>query len=124
DRLADAGFVISKTTVQNLLNQHGLGRRSQRVARAAHIAALTSGIVSEVVRDDFERPGGFCHFAAYPGDLVQMDAFYIGNLKGVGRCYQLTAIDIATRWAMVWIVAGPINSNLSTAFIGKMLATM
>jgi transposase InsO family protein len=124
DRLADDGFAISKTTVQNLLNRHGLGRRKQRIAKAAHIAALTSGLVADVVRDDFERPGGFCHWAAYPGDLVALDAFYIGNLKGVGRVYQLTAVDVATRWAMVWIVAGPINSDLSKLFIGKMLATM
>lgn len=49
DRLADDGFAISKSTVQKILNDHGLGRRHQRVARAATIAALTTGLVTEPV---------------------------------------------------------------------------
>ena len=43
DRLADRGYVVSKTTVQKLLVDHGLGRRAQRVARAAAIAAASPG---------------------------------------------------------------------------------
>lgn len=43
DRLADRGYVVSKTTVQKLLVSHGLGRRHQRVARAAALAALVTG---------------------------------------------------------------------------------
>lgn len=52
DRLADGGFVISWTTVQKLLNDHGMGRRHQRVARAATITALTSGLITEAARDE------------------------------------------------------------------------
>jgi transposase InsO family protein len=122
DRLADAGFVLSKTTVQKLLNTHGLGRRHQRLARAAAIAAMTSGLLTDAARDEFDRPGGFCHWAAYAGDLVALDAFYIGNLKGVGRCYQLTAVDVATRWAMMWIVYGTPTQLQSAAFITKVVA--
>lgn len=40
-----------------------------------------------------------------------MDSFYIGNLKGVGKVYQLTAIDVATRWAIMLIVIGPVNAG-------------
>ena len=39
DRLGDQGFAIAKSTVQKHLVAHGLGRRSQRLARAAAIAA-------------------------------------------------------------------------------------
>src|SRR5581483_1883332 len=105
DRLADRGYTIGKTTVQDLLVRHGLGRRSQRVARAAALAALTGGPVTEAAGDD-ELLFGFCHWAAHPGDLVALDSFYIGNLKGVRKVYQLTAIDTATRWAMVAIILG------------------
>lgn len=124
DRLADDGFTLSRTTVQKLLNTHGVGRRAQRVARAATIAALTTGLVTEPVRDEWVRPGGFCHWAGFTGDLVALDGFYIGNLKGVGRCYQITAVDVATRWAMVWIVAGPVTAELSAAFLARVVATM
>lgn len=37
------------------------------------------------------RYGQFCHWVAFPGDLIALDAFYIGNLKRVGKCYQLGA---------------------------------
>ena len=35
DRIGERGYRIGKTTVQKLLVDHGLGRRAQRVARAA-----------------------------------------------------------------------------------------
>lgn len=122
DLLDGDGFVIAASTVQNHLNRHGLGRREQRIARAAAIQAAVTGMVTDAARGDDSVFGRFCHFAAGPGDLVAIDAFYIGNLKGVGRCYQLTAVDVATRWAMVWIVAGPVNSRLSIQFITKVIA--
>src|SRR5215471_8742910 len=98
DRLEDRGYVVSKTTVQKLLVHHDLGRRQQRVARAAGLAALVTGLVAEPVHDEVF---GFCHWASQPGELIAVDSFYIGNLKGVGKLYQLTAIDTATRWAMI-----------------------
>jgi transposase InsO family protein len=104
DILADRGFSIGKTTAQKILNDAGLGRRRQRVARAATIVEQTTGLVTEVTRED--GPFGFCHFAAAPGDLVALDSFYVGNLKGVGKVYQLTAIDTATRIAVVLLLLG------------------
>ncbi|MDG0975893.1 helix-turn-helix domain-containing protein [Ilumatobacter sp.] len=80
DRLFDQGFTVGKTAVQNLLIKHGLGRRHQRLARAAAITALTSGLVTEVAVED--EPFGFCHWSGKPGGLVAVDSFYIGNLNG------------------------------------------
>lgn len=115
DRLADRGYVVSKTTVQKLLVDHGLGRRAQRVARAAALAALVNGVITEPVAD--EMLFGFCHWAARPGDLVAVDSFYIGHLKGVGKVYQLTAVDTATRWAFIQIVLGPVTAEHTRRFI-------
>jgi transposase InsO family protein len=115
DRLAERGYVVSKTTVQKHLLAHGLGRRSQRVARAAAITALTTGLITEAVDD--RGPFGFCHWAARPGDLVAVDSFYVGNLKGVGKVYQLTAVDTATRWAIMLLVLGPPTAAHTTRFI-------
>lgn len=116
DRLAERRYVVSKTTVQKILVDHGLGRRSQRLARAAAIAAATTGLVTEAASDDVE-PFGFCHWAADPGGLVAVDSFYIGNLKGVGKVYQLTAIDTATRWAIMMIVLGPVTGAHTARFV-------
>lgn len=119
DRLAERGYVVSKTTVQKILVDHDLGRRRQRVARAAAIVAATTGLVTDAARDD--QPFGFCHYAAAPGDLVAVDSFYVGHLKGVGKVYQLTAIDTATRWAVMMIVLGPVTAAHTIRFISHVI---
>ncbi len=121
DRLADQGFIVAKSTVQNHLVAHGLGRRPQRLARAATLAALTGGISTDASRQ--AEPFGFCHWAAAPGELVSVDSFYIGNLKGVGKVYQLTAVDTFTRWATAWIVTGSPTKETSVAFFARIWMT-
>jgi transposase InsO family protein len=119
DRLGDQGFAIAKSTVQKHLVAHGLGRRTQRLARAAAIAAVTTGLLTEAARED--EPFGFCLASAGPGELVCLDSFYIGKLKGVGKVYQLSAIDVFTRWAFVAIVLGPPNGTMTARFIDQVL---
>ena len=120
DRLGDQGFSIAKSTVQKHLVAHGLGRRSQRLAKAAAIAAATTGlVVPDAERKD--EPFGFCLASGGPGELVCLDSFYIGKLKGVGKVYQLTAIDVFTRFAVVAIVLGPVTGAMSARFIHQAL---
>ncbi len=123
DRLDELGYQIGKTTVQRILNDHGLGRRRQRIARAGSLAAL-AGIVTEAVTEQCPEPFGFCHWAAQPGDLVAVDSFYIGNLKGVGKVYQLTAVDTCTRWAIVKLIIGPVTTADTVRFIDHVRAVM
>ena len=97
DRLGDQGFSIAKSTVQKHLVSHGLGKRAQRLAKAAAIAAATIGlVVPDAERKD--EPFGFCLASGGPGELVCLDSFYIDKLKGAGKVYQLTAIDVFTRF--------------------------
>ena len=66
DRLGDQGFSIAKSTVQKHLVAHGLGRRAQRLARAAAIAAATTGlVVPDAERKD--EPFGFCLATRWSG---------------------------------------------------------
>jgi hypothetical protein len=84
DRLGAQGFSIAKSTVQKHLVAHGLGRRSQRLAKAAAIAAATTGlVVPDSERKD--EPFGFCLASGGPGELVCLDSFYIGKLKRGGQ---------------------------------------
>jgi transposase InsO family protein len=41
----------------------------------------------------------------WPGNIVGIDTFYVGNLKGVGRIYQMTGIDLCSRfgWADLFL---------------------
>jgi transposase InsO family protein len=112
--LGRRGVQISPSGAQKILNRHGLGRRRQRVAALAQVTAATSGVVTDDAKDG---PFGFCHFAARPGDLVALDSFYIGNLKGVGKVWQLTAVDTATRWAICHVFLGPSNTDIANRFL-------
>ena len=106
--------------MQKHLVAHGLGKRSERLARAAVIAAATTGLLTEAARKD--EPFGFCLATGGPGELVCVDSFYIGKLKGVGKVYQLTAIDVFTRWAFVAVVLGPVNGAHTARFVDQILA--
>ena len=118
DGLCTRGFQISASGVQKILGRHGLGRRHQRVAALAQLTAATTGLLADDAR---EGPFGFCHFAARPGDLVALDSFYIGNLKGVGKVWQLTAVDTATRWAICEVFLGPSNTEIAKRFLDRVI---
>lgn len=114
--LADRGVHRSRTGVQKVLVRHKLGTRAQRVAVLAGITAATEGLITPEA-----DPIGFCHYAGGPGDLVAMDVFYVGKLKGIGPVYQLTAIDTHSRWAVADLVIGPVNSQLTRDFLRLVL---
>jgi len=119
DRLAEAGWPLAASTAQKYLHEAGLGSRRQRVARAALVAAAAGGLVTDAARE--AQPMGFCHMAAGPAELVSLDSFYIGNLKGVGRVYQLTAVDVFTRWATVAIMVGTPTGAHTARFVADVI---
>lgn len=119
--LAERGVWLSASGVQKVLRRHRLGKRAQRVAALAQITACETGVVTE---DAVDGPFGFCHFAARPGDLVALDTFYIGKLKGIGPVYQLTAVDTATRWAIAQLITGRPSAQGSAAFVDHVTARL
>ena len=112
--LGERGVVLSSSGIQKILGRHRLGRRSQRVHALAQITASHDGLVS---REAIRGPFGFCHFAAQPGDLVALDAFYVGKLKGVGTIWQLTAIDTATRLVVAQLISGAKDAKAAVRFV-------
>src|SRR4029453_11836847 len=45
------------------------------------------------------------HVAARePGELVCLDSFYLGQLKGVGKVWQITACDAACSYGVAWLL--------------------
>ena len=86
------GIIVSPNGVWKVLRRHGLSTRTKRLGLIAGYAAPY-----EPPRDpapeqhiDVERPG----------ELVGIDCFYVGRLKGTdGAIWQLTAIDIASSYA-------------------------
>jgi transposase len=91
------GIVVSPNGVWKVLCRHGLNTRAKRLGLIAGYAAPY-----EPPRD----PGPERHIdVARPGELVGIDCFYVGRLRGTeGAIWQLTAIDIASSFAWVELV--------------------
>jgi len=112
--LADRGVHRSASGVANVLRRHGLGTARQRVAA---LASLTAAETGQVTQQAMEGPFGFCMFASAPGQVVSLDTFYVGRLKGVGAVWQLTAVDVATRVAVVQLLVGDKTAAVAAAFL-------
>ena len=97
------GLAVSPNGVWKVLRRHGLNTRAKRLALIAGYAAPY-----EPPRD----PGPERHIdVERPGELVGIDCFYVGRLKGTnGAIWQLTAIDIASSFAWAELVVCP-NDN-------------
>jgi transposase InsO family protein len=91
------GIIVSPNGVWKVLCRHGLNTRAKRLGLIAGYAAPY-----EPPRD----PGPEQHIDVdRPGELVGIDCFYVGRLKGTdGAIWQLTAIDIASSFAWAELV--------------------
>ena len=121
DHLAARGVHRSASGVQKVLRRHHLATRRQRVAALASITAAETGLLTDAAQDG---PYGFCLAATHPGQLVCLDTFYVGKLKGVGAVYQLTAVDVATRWAVVRLVVGDKSAAVAARFLTQVRAAL
>jgi len=99
------GIVVLPNGVYKVLCRHGLNTRAKRLGLVAGYAAPY-----EPPRD----PGPERHIDVdHPGQLVGIDCFYVGRLKGTnGAIWQLTAIDVASSFAWAELVVCP-NDNPS-----------
>lgn len=108
------GWSVSGSGVYAILRRHGLQRRWERLLRVEH-QAVGNGILTERTRRRLRAAlgGGESHIEAKrPGDLVCLDTFYIGKLKGVGKVWQYTACDAASSFG---IAALSVDHDASTA---------
>jgi transposase InsO family protein len=113
EHLAERGVHRSGSGVQKVLRRHHLATRKLRVAALAALTAAETGLLAPRALG----PYGFCLFASRPGDLVGLDAFYVGKLKGIGPIWQLTAVDTATRWAFCTLMVGHMSAETMAAFV-------
>jgi hypothetical protein len=89
---------ISPNGVWGILRRHGLSTRTARLALVAGYAAPP-----EPPR---RTPPARRIAVARPGELVQMDCFFVGRLSGTtGAVWQYTAIDAysAYLWARLYV---------------------
>ena len=112
------GIVVSPNGVWKVLCRHGLNTRAKRLGLIAGYAAPY-----EPPRD----PGPEAHIDVdRPGELVGIDCFYIGRLRGTqGAIWQLTAIDIYSSyaWAELVIEKGHTPSAKNTSRFARRVAS-
>ena len=107
---------LAPSTVQRLLRRVGLATRRTRLTVLEQQAARTAGLLTERTRQRLWRAryGRTRHVAATePGELVCLDTFYIGNLKGIGKVWQITACDAATSYGLASLL--PAHDALAAA---------
>jgi transposase InsO family protein len=100
-------LALAPSTVQRLLHRYGLGTRRDRLLVLEHHSARRAGLLTERTRRRLwrARHGTTRHVAAAePGELVCLDTFYIGKLKGVGKVWQITACDAASSYGVATIL--------------------
>lgn len=108
------GVDRSASGVAKLLHRHNLGNARLRVAALASLTAAETGQLTDAA---MEGPFGFCMFASNPGQVVSLDTFYVGRLKGVGAVWQMTAVDVATRIAVVELFVGDKTALVAAGFL-------
>jgi transposase InsO family protein len=116
DQLAREGVTIAPVTVWRLLRRHQLGTRQARLAVLEQFSAATQGILTErTAHRDRRRTRHVA--AAAPGDLLSLDTFYVGKLKGVGKVWQITGCDAACSYAWARLVVGEVTSAAVLTFL-------
>lgn len=112
DQLAREGVRIASTTVWRLLRRRQLGTRKARLAVLEHGSAETTGILTERTAKPLRHVE-----AAAPGELLSLDTFYVGKLKGVGKVWQITGCDVASSFAWARLVIGEVTAAAVLAFL-------
>jgi transposase InsO family protein len=114
---------VAPSTVQRLLRRVGLATRRARLTVLEQQAARTAGLLTNRTRRTLwrARHGYTRHVEANePGQLVCLDTFYIGNLKGVGKVWQITACDAATSYGLAGLLPAH-DAEAAATFLREMV---
>ena len=110
------GWRLSATGAYKILRRHGLRTRWERLARLEGEALVATGLLTERAARRLVRKDRHIE-AERPGDLVCLDGFFIGKLKGVGRVWQLTACDAAASYGIAQVIRGAPRAAQAVAFL-------
>jgi transposase InsO family protein len=121
DQLAMRGIRIARSTAYRALRRHGLGTRLERLGVLERHSAQRAGLLTERTRRAIQkaRPSASRRHveANEPGELVCLDCFYIGKLKGVGKVWQITACDAASSYGLAMVFVGDPRSAIAARFL-------
>jgi transposase InsO family protein len=103
DELLLKGIQVSSTGVRGVWMRHGLLTKHERLLRLEETARqrklkLTDAQIRALERFDPEFRDRHIE-VHFPGELVSVDTFFVGTLKGVGKVYMQGVLDCFSRYA-------------------------
>jgi transposase InsO family protein len=120
------GLDVAPSTIYRLLRRLGLQTRWERLAVLEAHSARAAGLLTERTRRQLaaaQRRQAPHIQATQPGELVCLDTFYVGKLKGVGKVWQYTACDAACSFAVAQ-VSLDFSAHAAARFLtGRVLPT-
>lgn len=117
DQLAREGVGLAPVTIWRLLRRQRLGTRGARLAVLERASASTTGLLTGPTARRVVR-----HVeATVPGELLSLDTFYVGKLKGVGKVWQITGCDVASSFAWARLIVGEVTAAAVLAFLREVV---
>ena len=120
DQLAREGVRVAPTTIWRLLRRCRLGTRRARLAVLEQHSATTMGLLTERTGQTLRRSGRHVE-ADQPGALLSLDTFYVGQLKGVGKVWQITGCDVASSFGWARIIVGEVTAAAVLRFLRELV---
>ena len=115
DQLAREGVRLAATTIWRLLRRQQLGTRRARLA-VLERASATQGLLTERTATPIRHVE-----AAQPGELLSLDTFYVGKLKGVGKVWQITGCDVASSFGWARLLIGEVTAAAVLGFLREVV---
>jgi hypothetical protein len=103
-------------TVWRLLRRQQLGTRRARLAVLERASAVQAGVLTERTIKPVRHVA-----AAAPGNLLSLDTFYVGKLKGVGKVWQITGCDVASSFGWARVLVGEVTAAAVLAFLREVV---
>lgn len=98
------GISITQAGIWKCLRRFGLSRRYQRLIYLETLKFKDQPLTERTLKT-VKKYCATIKRGLWPGHIVALDTFYVGRLKGVGRIYQMTGIDLCSRygWAQLYV---------------------
>jgi hypothetical protein len=120
DQLAREGVRVAPVTIWRLLRRCRLGTRRARLAVLEQHSATTRGLLTERTGRTHRHAGRHVE-ADRPGDLLSLDTFYVGKLKGVGKVWQITGCDVASSFGWARLLVGEVTAAAVLSFLRELV---
>jgi len=97
------GVKIAPSVIWYHLKRFGLNNRYKRLVYLERLKEQNQPLTEKTLRT-IQKHCETIKRGLWPGHIVALDTFFVGNLKGVGRIYQITGIDLCSRygWAQLY----------------------